>query len=32
MGGRYTFDEAAQAYEALEGRHTTGKVILVPNA
>lgn len=32
IGGRYTFDEAAQAYEALEGRHTTGKVILVPNA
>jgi NADPH2:quinone reductase len=32
IGGRYPFDEAAAAYEALEGRRTTGKVILVPDA
>jgi NADPH2:quinone reductase len=32
IGGRYPFDEAAAAYDALEGRRTTGKVILVPNA
>ena len=31
IGGRYSFDQAAEAYEALEGRHTTGKVILVPS-
>ncbi len=31
VGGRYGFDEAATAYEALEGRQTTGKLILVPN-
>ncbi|GAA6526227.1 quinone oxidoreductase [Intrasporangium sp. DVR] len=30
IGGRFTFDEAAQAYAALEGRRTTGKLILVP--
>lgn len=32
VGGRYPFDEAAAAYDALEGRRTTGKVILVPDA
>ena len=32
VGGRYPFADAAAAYEALEGRHTTGKLILVPNA
>jgi NADPH2:quinone reductase len=32
IGGRYPFDEAAAAYDALEGRRTTGKLILVPNA
>ena len=32
IGGRYPFDEAAAAYDALEGRRTTGKVILVPTA
>ncbi|MGW5241939.1 quinone oxidoreductase family protein [Monashia sp. NPDC004114] len=32
IGGRYAFADAAQAYEALEGRKTTGKLILVPNA
>lgn len=31
VGGRYAFADAAAAYEALEGRHTTGKLILVPN-
>ncbi|MEO6999572.1 MAG: quinone oxidoreductase [Terracoccus sp.] len=31
IGGRYPYGEAAAAYEALEGRHTTGKLILVPN-
>ncbi len=30
IGARHTFDEAAAAYDALEGRRTTGKVILVP--
>ncbi|MDC5696982.1 quinone oxidoreductase [Intrasporangium calvum] len=30
IGGRYPFDQAAEAYQALEGRRTTGKVILVP--
>lgn len=30
VGGRYPFAEAAAAYAALEGRRTTGKVILVP--
>lgn len=30
IGGRYTFAEAEQAYRALEGRLTTGKLILVP--
>jgi NADPH2:quinone reductase len=32
IGGRYAFADAAQAYEALEGRKTTGKLILVPSA
>jgi NADPH:quinone reductase len=32
IGGRYPMTEAADAYEALEGRRTTGKLILVPNA
>lgn len=30
IGGRYPFAEAADAYEALEGRRTTGKLVLVP--
>lgn len=30
VGGRYPFAEAAQAYRALEGRNTTGKLLLVP--
>ncbi len=30
IGGRYPLDRAADAYAALEGRHTTGKVILTP--
>ncbi|WP_374968391.1 quinone oxidoreductase [Terrabacter sp. BE26] len=30
IGGRYPLTEAAAAYEALEGRKTTGKLILVP--
>jgi NADPH2:quinone reductase len=30
VGGRYTFADTADAYEALEGRRTTGKLILVP--
>ena len=32
IGGRYPLAEAAAAYEALEGRRTTGKLILVPGA
>ncbi|EWT02847.1 NADPH--quinone reductase [Intrasporangium oryzae NRRL B-24470] len=32
VGGRYPLSEAAAAYEALEGRATTGKLILVPAA
>lgn len=32
IGGRYPLGEAAAAYEALEGRKTTGKLILVPVA
>jgi NADPH2:quinone reductase len=31
IGGRYSLDQVAEAYEALEGRRTTGKVILVPS-
>jgi NADPH2:quinone reductase len=30
IGGRYALADAADAYEALEGRRTTGKLILVP--
>jgi NADPH2:quinone reductase len=32
VGGRYPLTEAASAYEALEGRATTGKLILLPGA
>ena len=32
IGGRYPLTDAASAYEALEGRATTGKLILVPGA
>ena len=32
IGGRYPLREAAAAYEALEGRRTTGKLILVPGS
>jgi NADPH2:quinone reductase len=32
IGGRYPLAEAAAAYEALEGRQTTGKLVLVPGA
>lgn len=32
IGGRYALADAADAYEALEGRQTTGKLILVPGA
>ena len=30
IGGRYTLDEAAAAYDDLEGRRTTGKLVLIP--
>jgi NADPH2:quinone reductase len=30
IGGRYPLDRAAQAYQDLEGRGTTGKLIIVP--
>ena len=30
IGGRYALDEVAQAYRDLEGRRTTGKLLLVP--
>ena len=30
IGGRYGLDEAAQAYRDLEGRRTTGKLLIVP--
>ena len=30
IGGRYPLDQAAQAYQDLEGRGTTGKLIIVP--
>jgi NADPH2:quinone reductase len=30
IGGRYRLDEAAQAYRDLEGRATTGKLLVVP--
>ena len=32
IGGRYPLTEAPTAYDALEGRRTTGKLILVPGA
>src|SRR3954452_11228626 len=32
IGGRYPLSEAASAYDALENRRTTGKLILVPAA
>jgi NADPH2:quinone reductase len=30
IGGRYPFEDAAQAYADLEGRRSTGKLLLVP--
>jgi NADPH2:quinone reductase len=30
IGGRYPFEDAAKAYDDLEGRRTTGKLLLVP--
>ena len=30
IGGRYSFAEASSAYQALEGRATTGKLLLIP--
>jgi NADPH2:quinone reductase len=30
IGGRYGLDEAAQAYSDLEGRRTTGKLLIIP--
>ncbi|MCW2495396.1 quinone oxidoreductase [Jatrophihabitans sp.] len=30
VGGRYPLERAADAYEALEGRATTGKLLLIP--
>jgi NADPH2:quinone reductase len=30
IGGRYALDETAAAYEALAGRRTTGKLLIVP--
>jgi NADPH2:quinone reductase len=30
VGGRYPLTEAAAAYDALEGRRTTGKLLLIP--
>jgi len=30
IGGRYAFEDAAQAYRDLEGRRTTGKLLIVP--
>jgi NADPH2:quinone reductase len=30
IGGRYAFDDVRQAYRDLEGRATTGKLLLVP--
>lgn len=32
IGGTYPLSDAAQAHRALEGRLTTGKVLLIPNA
>lgn len=30
IGGTYALERAAEAHRALEGRHMTGKVVLVP--
>jgi len=30
VGARFALDDAASAYEALEGRGTTGKLLLIP--
>ncbi len=30
IGGRYPLDRAAAAYDALEGRRTTGKLLIIP--
>ena len=30
IGGTYPLDRAAEAYRALEGRATTGKLLLIP--
>ena len=30
IGGRYPLSEAARAYDDLEGRRTTGKLLLIP--
>jgi len=30
IGGRYALNDAASAYAALEGRRTTGKLVLIP--
>ena len=30
IGGRYALDDAAQAYRDLEGRRTTGKLLVIP--
>ena len=30
IGGRYDLDHAADAYRDLEGRRTTGKLLIVP--
>jgi NADPH2:quinone reductase len=30
IGGRYSLDDAAQAYADLEGRRSTGKLLVVP--
>ena len=30
IGGRYPLDDAAQAYDDLEARRTTGKLLLIP--
>ena len=32
IGGRYPLERAADAYQALEGRRTTGKLVLLPGA
>ena len=30
IGGRYPLEEAARAYDDLEGRRTTGQLLLLP--